>query len=141
MTFADAFDNMRNVTARVLDRMIEAGIPAYEARELLRDLSDAEIALRQSFTPRQPARGVPRQRRILSSSCRAGAAQSPAKGFPTNARRPQNQHHRRADPGQPRLHRQHHRTRLMRGMFYGLPISLALWALILMTVAKLAGWM
>lgn len=50
MTFSDAHDHLVNTHARVLDRMECAGIPIHEAREMLRDLSEAEVALRQSFT-------------------------------------------------------------------------------------------
>ena len=50
VTFSDAHAHLRDLTARVIDRMEMAGIPAHEAREMLRDLSEAEIALRSAFT-------------------------------------------------------------------------------------------
>lgn len=50
MTFSDAHDHLVTTHARVLDRMECAGIPIHEAREMLRELSEAESALRSAFT-------------------------------------------------------------------------------------------
>lgn len=50
MTFSEAFTHRQATQARAIDMMEAAGIPPRVARELLRDLSEAEIALRQSFT-------------------------------------------------------------------------------------------
>jgi hypothetical protein len=48
--FSDAFAHLQNCTARAIDLMERHGISAQVARELLREIADAESDLREVFT-------------------------------------------------------------------------------------------
>jgi hypothetical protein len=48
--FSDPSAHLQNCTARAIDLMERHGIPAPVARELLREIAEAESDLRTSFT-------------------------------------------------------------------------------------------